>query len=278
MKTIDDIKESIAADFMQNESAAASFGFPVGANFTTHFSKVSIVSILFYVVACAVWVLENLLDLHKQEVNTRIEEILPHRPKWYRDKVLAFMKNMPLISDTDRYDTEGMSEDEIAAARVVKHAVAMENRDASILTIKVAGEAGGKRCRLDDDTESQLAAYISEIKDAGVRINLVNIVPDIFNCEIDIYYNPMLLPENIEQSCRDAIQKYIENLPFNGEYTNMELVDTLQKVEGVKIPEFKSATTAANGESTLSAIDARCVPAAGYFVPNNIVLNMRAYE
>lgn len=278
MRTIDDIKESIAADFMQNESAAASFDFPVGANFTTYFSKVSIVSILFYVVACAVWVLENLLDLHKQEVNTRIEEILPHRPKWYRDKVLAFMKDMPLISDTDRYDTDGMSEDEIAAARFVKHAVAMENRDASILTIKVAGEAGGKRCRLDDDTESQLAAYIGEIKDAGVRINLVNIAPDIFNCEIDIYYNPMLLPENIEQSCRDAIQKYIENLPFNGEYTNMELVDTLQKVEGVKIPEFKSATTAANGESTLSAIDARCVPAAGYFVPNNIVLNMRAYE
>lgn len=278
MRTIDDIKESIAADFMQNESAAASFDFPVGANFTTYFSKVSIVSILFYVVACAVWVLENLLDLHKQEVNTRIEEILPHRPKWYRDKVLAFLKDMPLISDTDRYDTDGMSEDEIAAARFVKHAVAMENRDASILTIKVAGEAGGKRCRLDDDTESQLAAYIGEIKDAGVRINLVNIAPDIFNCEIDIYYNPMLLPENIEQSCRDAIQKYIENLPFNGEYTNMELVDTLQKVEGVKIPEFKSATTAANGESTLSAIDARCVPAAGYFVPNNIVLNMRAYE
>lgn len=171
-----------------------------------------------------------------------------------------------------------MSEDEIAAARVVKHAVSAENKDASILTIKVAGEESGKRCRLDDDTESQLAAYIGEIKDAGVRINLVNIAPDIFNCEIDIYYNPMLLPENIEQSCRDAVQKYIENLPFNGEYTNMELVDTLQKVEGVKIPEFKSATTAANGESTLSAIDARCVPAAGYFVPNNIVLNMRAYE
>lgn len=278
MRTIDEIKESIAADFMQNESAAASFGFPVGANFTTHFSKVSIVNILFYVVACAVWVLENLFDRHKQEVNTRIEEILPHRPKWYRDKILAFMKDHALITDTDRYDTEGMSEDEITAARVVKHAVSMENKDASILTIKVAGEAGGKRCRLDDDTESQLAAYIGEIKDAGVRINLVNIAPDIFNCEIDIYYNPMLLPENIEQACREAIQKYIENLPFNGEYTNMALVDTLQRVEGVVIPEFKTATTAAEGASVMSAIDARCIPAAGYFVPNDIVLNMRAYE
>lgn len=278
MRTIDEIKESIAADFMQNESAAASFEFPVGANFTAYFSRVSVVNILFYVVACAVWVLENLLDRHKQEVNDYIEQVIPHRPKWYRDKVLAFMNNMSLIPDTDRYDTDGMSEDEIAAARVVKHTVAMENRDASILTIKVAGEDGGKRCKLDEDTETQLAAYIGEIKDAGVRINLVNVMPDIFNCEIDIYYNPMLLPENIEQACREAIQTYIENLPFNGEYTNMALVDRLQKVEGVKIPEFKTATTAANGQTTLAAIDARCVPVAGYFVPNDIVLNMIAYE
>ena len=73
-------------------------------------------------------------------MDTRIEEIIPHRPRWYRDKVLAFMKGKTLIADTDRYDTEGMTEDAIAAARVVKHAVAVENRDASLLTIKVAGE------------------------------------------------------------------------------------------------------------------------------------------
>ena len=162
MRTIEEIKETICADFMRNESVAELFGFTPGDSFTSHFSKVSVIGILFYIFAVAAWALEKLFDTYKGEVDTRIEEIIPHRPRWYRDKVLAFMKGKTLIADTDRYDTEGMTEDAIAAARVVKHAVAVENRDASLLTIKVAGEKDGKRCRLDAETEAQLAAYIAE--------------------------------------------------------------------------------------------------------------------
>lgn len=278
MRKIADIKDTIAGDFMRNEDVAKAYGFNPGDSFTAHFSKASVESVLFYIFACAAWVLESLFEEHKQEVNTRIEEILPHRPKWYRDKVLAFMKNKALIEDSDTYNTEGMTEDDITAARVVKHAVATENKDASILTIKVAGENGGKRCQLDEETETQLAAYIAEVKDAGVRINLINNVPDIFNCEVDIYYNPMLLPEEVEADCRETIKKYIENLPFNGEYTNMSLVDELQQVEGAKIVEFKGATTAANSETTITPINARYIPVAGYFSAGTITINLRVYE
>lgn len=278
MRKITDIKDSIAGDFMRNEDVAKAYGFKAGDSFTAHFSKASVESVLFYIFATAAWVLENLFDEHKKEVTTRIEEILPHRPKWYRDKVLKFMKNKALITDTDEYDTEGMTEDDITAARVVKHAVATENKDASILTVKVAGENGGKRCQLDEETETQLAAYIAEVKDAGVRINLVNSVADVFNCEVDIYYNPMLLPEEVEADCRETIKSYIENLPFNGEYTNMALVDELQGVEGVKIVEFKGATTAANSETIITPINARYIPLAGYFSAGTLTINLRVYE
>ena len=125
MRTIEEIKETICADFMRNESVAELFGFTPGDSFTSHFSKVSVIGILFYIFAVAAWALEKLFDTYKGEVDTRIEEIIPHRPRWYRDKVLAFMKGKTLIADTDRYDTEGMTEDAIAAARVVKHAVAV---------------------------------------------------------------------------------------------------------------------------------------------------------
>ena len=278
MRTIEQIKESIAADFMRNEHVAELFAFTPGDSFTSHFSKVSVIGILFYIFAVAAWTLEKLFDTYKGEVDTRIEEIIPHRPRWYRDKVLAFMKGKTLIADTDRYDTEGMTEDAIAAARVVKHAVAAESADASLLTIKVAGEKDGKRCRLDAETEAQLAAYIAEIKDAGVRTALVNIDPDRFNCEADVYYDPMLVAETVEAACREAVREYIENLPFNGEYTNMALVDALQTVEGVRIVEFRGATTVAAGEEVLVTIDARCIPAAGYFEMGDVVLNMKAYN
>lgn len=277
MRTIDEIKESIAVDFMKNETVADLFGFLAGDNFATHFSKVSIINILFYIFASVAWVVERLFEAHKEEIEARIDEIIPHRAKWYKSKVLEFMKDRTLVPDTDRYDISDMTDEAIDAARVVKYATADESRDAAILTIKVAGDVGGGRCRLSDETETQLAAYLSEIKDAGVRINLVNKEADTFNCSVDIYYNAMLLPENVRRDCEAAIRNYIENLPFNGEYSNMALIDALQAVDGVRIAEFKQATTSASDTTTITTIDARYIPSAGYFKAGEITLTMKAY-
>lgn len=277
-RTIAEIKDSMTADLMRNPDVARAYGFETGTAFSSHFSKVSVESLLFYIVACAIWVLENLFDRHRHDVEQRIESIIPHRPKWYRDKVLGFMKDKTLVPDTDHYDTSGMNDGDIEAARVVKYAAASENADASILTIKVAGETGGVRQPLDADTEIQLLAYIGEIKDAGVRVNLVNQTADVFHCEVDVYYDAMLLPETVETQCRETIRNYIENLPFNGEYSNMALVDELQKIEGVRIVEMSGATTEVDGESTPTDIDARFTPAAGYFSAGNITVNMKSYK
>lgn len=277
-RTIAEIKDSMTADLMRNPDVARAYGFETGAAFSSHFSKVSVENLLFYIVACAIWVLENLFDRHRHDVEQRIESIIPHRPKWYRDKVLGFMKDKTLVPDTDHYNTSGMNDGDIEAARVVKYAAASENADASILTIKVAGETGGVRQPLDADTEIQLLAYIGEIKDAGVRVNLVNQTADVFHCEVDVYYDAMLLPETVETQCRETIRNYIENLPFNGEYSNMALVDELQKIEGVRIVEMSGATTEVDGESTPTDIDARFTPAAGYFSAGNITVNMKSYK
>lgn len=277
-RTIAEIKDSMTADLMRNPDVARAYGFETGAAFSSHFSKVSVESLLFYIVACAVWVLENLFDRHRRDVEQRIEVIMPHRPKWYRDKVLRFMKDKTLVTDTDYYDTEGMSDGDIEASYVVKYAAATENANASMLTIKVAGETDSVRHPLDADTETQLLAYISEIKDAGVRVNLVNQTADVFHCEVDVYYDAMLLPETVEVQCRDTIRGYIENLPFNGEYSNMALVDELQEIEGVRIVEMVGATTEVNGESTPTEINARFTPAAGYFSAGDITINMKPYK
>lgn len=271
-RTVTEIKESLAADFMRNEAAASAYEFTPGDNFTERFSKVSVENVLFYVVACAVWVLECLFDAHTADVDSRIDEILPHRPKWYRDKALRFMKGKVLLPDSDEYDTSTMSEEEIAATRVVKHAVAVESRETSILTVKVAGESDGRRAPLDEETVQQLEAYFAEIKDAGVRINVVNKEGDPFSCEVDIYYDAMLTPETVKNDCEAAIKSYIENIPFNGEYTNMALVDTLQGVDGVKVVELTRASTGG------AAINARYVPDAGYFTVGTLTLNLKAYN
>lgn len=278
MRTISEIRDSIASDFMANETIAEAYGFAVGSNFSDIFSKVSLEGTLFYIFACAAWVVESLFESHSKDVETSLENRLTHRAKWYRNKMLDFMAGKSLVEDTDTYDTEGMEEDAIAAAKVVKYAAATENADSSILTIKVAGESGGVRCRLSDEIGREIEAYIAEIKDAGVRVNLVNSDPDTFNCSVDIFYDPMVGGDAVKEACEGAIKSYIENLPFNGEYTNMALVDALQAVEGVKVVEFRSATTYSQEEQQTKAISGRYTPTAGYFAVDALTLNMTAYE
>lgn len=273
-RTIQQIKEDIAATFMMNAVAAEKYGFEKGSDFYRTFSKASTFSMLFYIFAAASWLVESLFDQYKAEVDARIEEIIPHRPKWYRDKVLAFMKGKELVQDADYYDTSDMSDADIEAARVVKHVVAVERSDTSILTIKVRGVNG----RLDDETEGQLKRYIDEIRDAGIKYNLVNTDPDTFNCEVDVYYNPLLLPEMIQEACVLAITDYINNLPFNGQYTNMEMIDRLQVIEGVRIVEFVSASSHPATAQVAIPINGFCIPEAGYFVPKTITVNMKIYE
>lgn len=241
-------------------------------------SSTSIWRLMLYVVAFGTNILERMWDIYQGEVNDAIEALLPHRAKWYRDKVLAFMKDKTLMADTDRYDTTGMSDDDIQKAQVVKHAVASENSDSSLLTIKVAGEADdGRRAPLDDRYARQLEAYIQEIKDAGVRFQLVNKAGDLFNCEVDIYYNAMKDPATIVYDCENAIRDYIENLPFNGAFSNMAMIDVLQAVDGVRIAELVKSESRPDGAIAFAEIDAFVVPDAGYFKAGTITLNTKPY-
>ncbi len=277
-RSVGDIKREVAREFMRSEAAAELYGFAAGSEFGDYFGALSVENILLYAWAVCAWAVEVLMDRHKGEVLGALEDQLAHRPKWYRDKVLGFMEGKSLTGDSDSYDTVGMSEGEIMAARVVKHAVAVESRDASVLTIKVAGERGGIRVPLTPEQEGQLRAYIGEIKDAGVRVALVNMSADRFDCAVDVYYNAMLEPGEVRGACEAAICDYIENLPFNGEYTNMALTDRLQEVEGVKVVELRGSSAQASNESTVTAINARMTPVAGYFQRGRITVNMIAYD
>ncbi len=280
-REISEIKRGMTDVFVQNATIAELYGLQEGKTFDEQFSKVSLESILFYVVAFGIFALEKIFDTHRAEVNQIIENILPHRPKWYRDKALNFLVDMDLIEDTDRYDTGEMTDGQIEEKRIVKYATAIEEPGSSVLVIKIAtGEPGaleplpGGSGIEATGQAGQFVAYINEIRDAGVRWNLVNLPGDEFKCELDIYYSPLLNSGDVERSAKTAIQNYITGLPFNGEFSNMALVDAVQQVEGVQIVEFKSA------QKGIDYIDAKCVPTAGYFTyaEDNINLNLTAHN
>jgi len=277
-RKIADIKKEITDYFIGNETVIALYGLDTSKTFEDQFSKVCLESIIFYVVAVAIWTLEVLFDTHKAEMTALIDATKPHRLKWYVDKTLSFQYGRDLVEDSDVYDNTDVTDEQIALERVVKYSAAVEQ--AGVVVIKVAGEVSGDREPLDGDQQAALEAYLKEIKDAGVKIQLVNEAANAFMAVLDIYYDPMILDASLNSLAnggnpvRDAIEYFIGNLPFNGEYRNATLVDRLQKVSGVVIPELH--ISAIDG----TTIQAKATPSSGYmkvYDEGALVLNAIAY-
>ncbi|SDC52272.1 hypothetical protein [Williamwhitmania taraxaci] len=284
-RTIAQIKTEITTAFTADETVAARYGFTKGVAFEDTFSKVSLESILFFVVAAAMWTLESLFDIHKKEVAELLDTKKPHRLKWYRDKALAFQLGRSLEPDTDTYAELVDSE------RVVRYASAVEYQGR--LYIKLAKGSGDKQ-PLSGAEQTAVTAYFSEIKDAGVVLEVVNEPADHMRLSMDIYYDPMVFaPSGLrldtgEDAVRNAIKSYLQNLPFNGEYRNSALVDRLQALDGVVIPELREALTvsdadyqAATGAKPWTGIQAKSLPVSGYYKiyeESNLVLAFKAYQ
>lgn len=282
-RTIEQIKKEMTDAWLKNETLQQAYGFTADSEWLTVYSKVSLENIICYIMAAAIWTHEKLFDVHTAEVEDYIAQMKPHTLRWYVNKVKAFRSGRDLVEGTDGYDDTDLTEEDIAALQPVKFAAASES-DATVY-MKVATETGGVKSPITADQLTGLKAYLAEVKDAGVRVELINEAGCRLKLTLDIYYNPMVL-DSSGASLADgskpveaAIKAYIENLPFNGEYRNSALIDALQAVDGVEIPELLSAAESYDGD-TYTSVNAKSVPYSGYYVyeSDNITLNYYPYE
>lgn len=275
-----DIKKEITSGWMNDKDVADAYGFVPGeTEFSEVFSRLSVENLLFYTVAAAIWVLEKMWDVFSAEIDTVIENDVPHRPRWYRDMALRFMLNCQLVEGEDYYDTSSLSAAEIDAAKIVKYAAVTEDADQSLLTIKVAGKStdNGHYSQISSDHISKIKIYMNEVKDVGVKLNIISPAPETFNCHINILYDPLLSADSVKIACRAAVESYILNLPYNGEYTNMALCGYLQQVEGIKVVDVIEASIGASEGSESNIIAMRYIPLAGYMQLGKIDITAEPY-
>lgn len=264
--------------FVSIDTIQALYELDPKKKFEEQFSKVSIESIFFYVVATCAWTLEKLFDRHRQEVTDLINDLKPHSIRWYAGKAKAFQFGKSLVAATDQYDNSDLTDEQIARQQIVKYAAVVEK--AAIVYVKVATGDGGSRAPLAAEELAALEAYFKEVKDAGVKLKVVNDPADLFGIDIDIYYDPQVFDNRLYrldgtgQIVHDTIAAFVENLPFNGEYRNSALINRLTELEGVVLIDLKRST--ANGQP----IPARIVPESGYFRvdKNTLGINAIAYE
>jgi hypothetical protein len=282
-RTIAEIKTEMTDQWMSDEVVRQRYGFAPGTAFDAAFSRVSIEGVLFFVQAAAVWTLEKLFDLHRAEVTAIINELKPHSLRWYVSKAKAFMLGRALVVDSDYYDAAGMTDEEITAAQVVKYAAAVEK--SAVVYLKIAGDSSGEPSPLPPEQAEGFRAYIKEVKDAGVVVEVVNEPAEHFRLNMTVYYDPMVMDSagmsfDGTTPVQDTIKKFIKDLPFNGEYRNVALVDALQQIEGVVIPELHLAETSRDGQAW-DEVNAKVNPYSGYYKiydEADLVLTFEPYQ
>lgn len=248
--TVVEVKKIMTDAWISNPAVREKYELQESDSFENSFSLVSIENILFYVVASAVWLSYRLFDRHKSEIEQILREQITGTAAWYAWKARQFQYGMPLVPEKDYYDNSGLTDEQSEQKRVVKHAAAAEAADKSILYIKVASGDDLERHKLNTSQLTAFEEYINTVSYAGVRIAVINQDGDEIQLEIDIYYDPLVLDSKGKMldgtdktPVQNAIRRYLNNLPFNGVYTNQALVDALQIVPGVGAVGLQSAAS-----------------------------------
>ena len=242
-------------------------------------SKVAIWRLWVYIISVAIWSLEKLFDLHRTDINKRLTELKPHTARWYRSKALAFQYGYYLAPDSDKYNNQWLTEEQIEASKIIKYSAVVESKNEGRLIVKIAGEQGDTLQPITDVQRKSFEAYLQEIKDAGVRLSVVNYQPDVLHLQMKIVYDPLVLDSNGQSITKatkpveETIKSYLKRLPFNGELVLAHLIDALQQAEGVKIPHLvlaQSKNITSSGEyGAFETIEISKIPTAGYFTIDN---------
>ncbi|MCZ2393063.1 MAG: hypothetical protein LC105_04290 [Chitinophagales bacterium] len=269
-----EIVESIQTVFLANPILKSIYGLPDNENvaFKDEFSLVSLEAQWIEVVGNVAKAMEDLMDVHLEEIQERLSKMVPGTLEWYRVKALEYQEMPEPEWNAERLQFAYPHIDEDAQ---IVHFVSVNETDEGLL-MKVAKEdAEGDPEKLSEIQLIAFKAYMNAIKYAGVQLTVLSRDADIINLKLKIYYNPMVLTEDgalLTQPDKfpieDAVAEYLKLMPFNGIFNVTDLIDALQKEPGVINPLFVSAK--AQSGSVWVAIEDYYQSNAGYIVINDL--------
>jgi hypothetical protein len=242
-RTIAEIANDMKTNFMANAQLRNIYGFSDTAVFDDTFSIVSLERIMIYIVATAIWTLENLFDAFSNDIITKIDNAIVTSIPWYYSSALAFQYGDDLIFSNTSYKFGYAVVD--TTKQIVKYAAVREVTDAGVTKLKIY-YSGTDKLALTTEQKTAFEAYIRKIGAAGTHYLFVSQNPDEIGLTLSIYYDPLILDSTgtkITDGTKPvdlAIASYLNSIKYGGVFYSSELVDALQATEGVKDVELTS--------------------------------------
>lgn len=244
-------------------------------------SLAAIWKLLLWVAAAGIWVVEEQLYMFRAELTDLLESKKPGTLKWYRQQALNYRHGADVMVD-------GYGVFYAAADETPKLLADCSVRESGTgLVIKVAKLLGAKLAPLDSGEFDSFVYYMSLIKYAGTPLRFINSEANKLKLQAIVYYDALYLNANgisLQSGTRtidQAIEAYLQALPFDGRLQVNDLIASMRAVEGVKDVAITGIAHQFAGDP-YQAIVTSHIAESGYFAidpdyPLNTNITYQAY-
>lgn len=226
-RSINDIITSIFADKNSRPELSS----------LTSTSKAAVWRNWVFVAANAQQNLEVIQDRFEAQVNEIIANNFIGTAEWYAQRAKEFQLGYDLTLNAQGIKY-GYSVTDVES-QIIK-AVSVTEDTGSTLYIKVAKEVDTDLSALSPQEKTQFTKYITKIKLAGTKINVVSLAADqLIMSGCTIYYDSIYSEAVIKEAVETALREYTRSIPFDGKVKLNDVIDTIQKVTGVNDVEVE---------------------------------------
>lgn len=215
----------------------------------TNDSKMSIINSFTWVVATAIYSFETLMDVFTTDIAKIFSARINGTQAYYANAMLKWQYGDDLILNEDGTQFSYPSVDE--AKRLITKvsyqiAYSSDYRD-DILILKVAKGAKDSLSRLSDDELISARSYLSKIKFAGVKCNVVSRNGDILVPRVDVYYDGAISKEELYKNIDSALINFMSNMDFDSAVYAHRVIDVIMSVDHVVDVHVNSGATVEQG-------------------------------
>ena len=241
----------------------------------TNDSKMSIINAFTWVTAAAIYSFETLLDVFTTDIAKTFTQRINGTSAYYANAMLKWQYGDDLIINDEGTAFHYATED--TTKRLITHVSYQEYYNEefkdNILILKVASGEGRSLSQLSD--EELIAAYLNQIKFAGVKCNVVSRRGDVLVPRLTVYYDGAITKEELYDNIDTALIDFIVNMKFDSLVYSQKIIDAIQKVEHVTDVHIDHEASVEQGIfiaqyndnnelGPLTKIERKCYLASGY--------------
>ena len=235
-RTTNEIQESIKAEFMANTTLIEAYSLDSTKTFDSQFLKVSLESMLIYIISIAIHLFEKAIDQNKKEIEDIIACQKLHSFNYYQDAALHYQHGSALQYNDETCSFDYPEIDE--SAKIIKYCSVRQVTEDSLTKLKILVSKEDGESLTEEEIDS-FEKYIQFVGSAGIHYSIDSIAPTLIGFTLTIYRDPLLLNadgtliETSENVVQTAIKQYLNSLDYAGKFNRTRFVQALCNVEGV---------------------------------------------